>query len=58
MAIVAIVVQFFWGSREAKRAKELRRHEAEKIANLTPELQQLNIYASGDDPFPVMTPAK
>lgn len=46
VALVTIVVLFFWGSREAKRKKELRRQEAEKIANLPPELQQLHIDAN------------
>ncbi|QDT30035.1 hypothetical protein Enr10x_53940 [Gimesia panareensis] len=36
----------FLGSREAKREKELRRQETEKIANLHPELQQLHVYAN------------
>lgn len=46
VALVTVVVLFFWISREAKRKKELRRQEAEKIADLPPELQQLHIYAN------------
>lgn len=46
VALVTIVVLLFWGSSEAKRKKELRRQEAEKIANLPPELQQLHIDAN------------
>lgn len=46
MALGTLVVLVIWGSREAKRKKELRREEAEKIANLPPDLQQLHIYAN------------
>lgn len=46
VALVTIVVLFFWMSRAAKRKKELRRQEAEKIADLPPELQQLHISAN------------
>ncbi|MCR9232973.1 MAG: hypothetical protein NXI29_18345 [bacterium] len=46
VAFVTLVVLIIWGSREAKRKKELRRQEAERIADLPPELQQLHISAN------------
>ncbi|QGQ22608.1 hypothetical protein F1728_07920 [Gimesia benthica] len=46
VALVTLVVLIVWGSREAKRKKELRRQEAERIADLPPELQQLHISAN------------
>ena len=45
MALITLAVLVFWG-RRAKRKKQFRREEAEKIANLPPDLQQFHIYAN------------